>query len=248
MRVQEASGVDAWLSIVRGGPDFGESTDQLLVQLEPMLRGVLRNFVALEQDRFESELARDAVRRLQYGWIALDSTRLILRADPFGERVLTQSSVLVRDKDGCLTIRSPGLQRELESAVAAMVAEGESRPRAIQLRSDPWLDMLIVPAKRGLLAAAGTAAAIAYVHADNWSARDRESQLAELFSLTGSEAKLALALCRGKKIAEAAEEIGLSVHSARTYSKAIFAKTGARGQPDLVRIIMGSILAMAPDA
>ena len=213
-----------------------------------MLRGVLRNFVARELDRFESELAHDAVRRLQYGWIALDSSRLILRADPFGERVLSQSNLLARDKDGCLVIKSTGLQRELETAVAAMVGEGVKRPRAIQLRSDPWLDMLIVPAKQGLLAAAGTAAAIAYVHGDNWSARDREIQLSELYSLTASEAKLSLALCRGKTITEAAGEIGLTVESARTYSKSIFAKTGARGQSDLVRIIMGSILAMAPDA
>lgn len=248
MRIQEASGVDAWLSIVRGGPDFGPDVNRLMTELAPILRGVLRSFVAREQDRFAGEMARDAVERLQFGWIALDAGGMVLRADQFGEHVLANSSVIGRDKGGKLQVSPPELQREVEQIVTKMTSEPESNPRAIQLRGDPWLDMLIVPARHRLLAASGNAAVIAYVHGDNWSTQDRQAQLAQLFSLTPSEAKLALALCRGRSITEAAEEIGITVQSARTYSKSIFAKTGARGQPDLVRIIMGSILALAPGA
>ena len=48
-------------------------------------------------------------------------------------------------------------------------------------------------------------------------------------------------------IAEAAAEIGITPETAKSYSKLIYAKIGARGKPDLVRIIMGSILALSPD-
>ncbi|MFM6831502.1 MAG: helix-turn-helix transcriptional regulator [Novosphingobium sp.] len=58
---------------------------------------------------------------------------------------------------------------------------------------------------------------------------------------------MALALSRGMTIAEAAVELGLTVGSARMYSKMIYAKTGARGLPDLVRIVLRSVLAFAPD-
>lgn len=88
---------------------------------------------------------------------------------------------------------------------------------------------------------------IAYVHGDNWHAVDRHEQLAELFGLSPREAKMALALSRGMTIAEAAVELGLTVGSARMYSKMIYAKTGARGLPDLVRIVLRSVLAFAPD-
>ena len=247
MRVQEASGVDAWLSIVRSGKDFSDSVTRLLHQIAPVLRGVLRHFVAREQDRFAGEMARDAARRLQFGWIALDAEGQVISADQFGAHVLANSDVLGRDKAGRLLVKPAELQSEIEQVVAKIAAGTERQPRVLQLRGDPWLDMLIVPARHRLLAAAGTAAVIAYVHGDNWSTQDRQVQIAELFSLTPSEAKLALALCRGRTIAEAAVEIGLTVQSARTYSKSIFAKAGARGQPDLVRIIMGSILALAPD-
>lgn len=56
---------------------------------------------------------------------------------------------------------------------------------------------------------------------------------------------MALALCRGMTIAEAAVEFGVTVGTARNQTKAVYAKTGARGLPDLVRIIMRSVLAIA---
>jgi DNA-binding CsgD family transcriptional regulator len=86
---------------------------------------------------------------------------------------------------------------------------------------------------------------LCYLHADHWSSADRCGQLAQLFDLTASEARLALALSRGLSIAEAGPEVGLTVESARTYSKRIYAKTGARGQADLVRFIHRSVLAIA---
>jgi DNA-binding CsgD family transcriptional regulator len=48
-------------------------------------------------------------------------------------------------------------------------------------------------------------------------------------------------------LAEAATEFGLTIETARTYSKDLYEKTGARGQPDLVRIVLRSVLAVAPD-
>ncbi len=245
MRVQEVGGVDAWLTAVSLGGSFGPDVDELLGALAPLLRGVLHTYVAREQERFAADLTGDTVRRLQFGWIALDVGGRVVRADPFGENVLATSGVLLRDRQGRLEVRPPELQREIEAALGKLIDGGS--PRAIPLRADPWLDMLLVRASHKPLAASGAPDVIAYVHGDNWSASDRQSQLSELFALSASEARLALALCRGRSIAEAAGDAGLTEQTARTYSKAIYAKTGARGQPDLVRIVMGSILALAPE-
>jgi DNA-binding CsgD family transcriptional regulator len=86
---------------------------------------------------------------------------------------------------------------------------------------------------------------VAYVHSDPGSSADRCEQLGQLFDLTPRQASLALALSRGMSITEAAAELGLSVESARTYSKRIYAKTGARGQADLVRFVHRSVLTIA---
>ena len=59
--------------------------------------------------------------------------------------------------------------------------------------------------------------------------------LVDLFGLLPSEARLANALANGASLAEAAEQMGLTIETVRNYSKKIFAKTGTRGQADLVR-------------
>ncbi|EJU11327.1 regulatory protein LuxR, partial [Sphingomonas sp. LH128] len=107
------------------------------------------------------------------------------------------------------------------------------------------LDLLLVPSGQRMGTTQAAPAIVCYLHADNWSSADRCEQLAQLFDLAPSEARLALALSRGMSISEAAPELGLTVESARTYSKRIYAKTGARGQADLVRFIHRSVLVIA---
>jgi len=110
---------------------------------------------------------------------------------------------------------------------------------------DPWVDLLIVPAAPDLQSPAASGAAVAYIQGDNRSRSDRHEQIAELFGLLPSEARLALALSNGQSIAEAAQRLGITVETARNYSKKIYAKMGARGQSDLIRFILTSVLALS---
>jgi DNA-binding CsgD family transcriptional regulator len=245
MRVMEASGVNGWLTIARGSGDFPADDIALMATLAPYLRGALRSFVALERERFNASVAGEAIRRLDFGWFTLDAAGQVLETDSHGAHLLAHSGVLGRTAGGRLSARPKALEREIASAVQALVADPRSRPRAIILSRDPWLDMLLAPAHKGAISAKPDPAVIAYVHGDSWSSADRCEQLAELFGLTPSEARLTLALSRGMNIAEAAGELGLTVETARNYSKKIYAKLGARGQSDLVRFVMRSVLAIA---
>ena len=65
--------------------------------------------------------------------------------------------------------------------------------------------------------------------------------------VTSIEARLALALSRGMSIPEAASKLDLKVGTVRKYSKTIYAKLGARGLADLVRIVLRSVLSLAPE-
>jgi pimeloyl-ACP methyl ester carboxylesterase/DNA-binding CsgD family transcriptional regulator len=55
--------------------------------------------------------------------------------------------------------------------------------------------------------------------------------------LTAAEARLAAKLVQGLQVADAAESLGISAHTARTQLKNIFAKTGARRQGELLRLL-----------
>lgn len=248
VRVVEPRGVDGWLIIARRDKDFAEEAEAVLSEMARPLSGVLRGYVAGESDRFRSAMAAEAVRRLQCGWFLLDQSGHLLAADSFGEAILSSSGALSRNASGRLVVRPASLEREVLKNVAELADKPAARPRAISLRSDPWLDMLLVPARKRMLSDTAVPSVIAYVHGDNWHSADRCGQLSDMFELSPSEARLALALCRGKSIAEAAAELGLTLETARSYSKAIYMKTGTRGMVDLVRIVMGSVLTLAPDA
>jgi DNA-binding CsgD family transcriptional regulator len=236
MRLMEPSGVSAWITLSRRDGDFTPAADALVAALAPYLRAALGSFIALERARTKASVANEAIRRMNFGWLALDSEGRIHDTDSNGAAVLAASNPLVRGRGGKLTARAPEI---------ALSGDAHSRPRAIVLSRDPWLDMLLVATSvRGNADGLGPSI-VAYVHADGWSSADRCEQLGQLFDLIPSEARLALALSRGMSIAEAAFDLGLTVESARTYSKRIYAKTGARGQADLVRFIHRSVLAMA---
>jgi len=245
MRVIEPGGVSGWLTLTRRKGRFGAAANRLLLQLAPYLRSVLCNFLALERERTNALLAGGAIQRLDFGWIALDIGARVLEADAQGHAILQRSPALRIAPDGRLLAASGRQSREIAAAVRALVQQEQGRPRAIVLSRDPWLDMLLVPADRTTHSARSMPAVIAYVHGDSLLSADRCEQLAQMFGLLPSESRLALALARGFSIAEAAAHLGLTQQSARTYSKKIYAKMGARGQPDLVRFIHRSVLRIA---
>jgi DNA-binding CsgD family transcriptional regulator len=245
MRVMEASGVSAWLSISRRKRELDAENDALIAALAPYLRATLQSYVTLERERMTSSVANEAVRRMNFGWLTLDAEGRILDADAHGENMLEESKVLMRGRGAKLAARDVAVGRDIAAGVKALVADRHSRPRAIVLSREPWLDMLLVKANVSCAATRPVPTLVAYIHSDRWSSADRCEQLGQLFDLTPRQARLALALSRGMTIAEAANELGLSVESARTYSKRIYLKTGARGQADLVRYIYRSVLTIA---
>ena len=60
--------------------------------------------------------------------------------------------------------------------------------------------------------------------------------------ITRSEARFALKLADGLSIAEAAETLGLTLETARNYSKQIYSKMDLRGQTDLIRVLENSVI------
>ena len=90
----------------------------------------------------------------------------------------------------------------------------------------------------------GKAVAVVYFRGDQSSSADRCQQLIDMFKLTQSEARFAWSIAQGLSIAEAAEKHGLTIESARNYSKKVYAKTGAKGQVDFMRRVLTSVVAL----
>lgn len=243
VRVAEASGVNAWLCC--GGKHLSASVTALLTALAPHLRIAMRSFVALERERLRSSLASEAFGRLNFGWLTLDAQCRILDMTAHVDQLFQRNSLLRRGRYDRLTPALPELDRELTALVKRFAQDAHARPHAINLSRDPRIDMLVAPFRGGSVAAGGAPVAIVYLSGDRSSQADRCEQLVDLFGLLPSEARLAWEIAQGIPIAEAAANLNLTVETARNYSKKIYAKMGARGQAELVRIILSSVLAIA---
>lgn len=249
VRIAEPGGVEAWLTIA-GNRDFRAADTALIANLVPHVRIALRSFIALERERFHSSVASHAFGRLNFGWITLDAQCRIIDMTPNMEQLFQRTGILRRGRYDRLVPASPAVDREVSALVKDFAQGTAGQPRAINLSRDPWMDMLVTPVQRptisGALTPVGIApAAIAYVSGDRRSQADRHEQLVSLFGLLPSEARLAWQLAQGTSIADAAAMVGIAEETARSYSKKIYAKTGARGQPELVRIVLTSVLAIA---
>jgi len=103
------------------------------------------------------------------------------------------------------------------------------------------LDVLVAPVRSSFLASLDQQAVVVVFVADP---EDRIGTPVEIVAcylgLTFSEAKLVLALAQGKTLQEAADEFGISAHTALTQRKSAMAKTGVRRQSELVRLVLSS--------
>ena len=243
VRITGAGGTNAWLTIV-AEQDFTAAAGSLLSRIVLHFRIALNGLIELERERLRSSISSEAMGRLNFGWLTLDVRCRIVDTTPNVEQIFRRTTLMRRGRYDRLTFASVAIDREVTALVKAFAAGGESRPRAFQLSRDPWMDIFVAPVPERLLTPGSTSAAIVYVSGDLWSRADRCDQLVDLFGLLPSEAALAWAIAQGRSIAEAAQELGITVETARNYSKKIYSKTGAGGQAELVRIIFTSVLAI----
>lgn len=69
--------------------------------------------------------------------------------------------------------------------------------------------------------------------------------LQQQFDLTPAQARLAAALAAGDSLEDYARHAGVTVNTARTTLKSVFARTGCRRQAELVLMLTGSVAALS---
>jgi len=243
MRVAEPNGGQIWISLGRKKSDFSASDGALLGSLANHLAIAAGTHCELERQRLKAGISADAIMRLNFGWFMLDASGRIIDMSEQAEALVHEAQTLRKSPDGRLIAESTDAQGILRKFLQRRQA-GESLVRTVHLSDEPWLDMLLTNPPADLPSALKPLA-IAFVHGERSSSAERTQHLANLFGLTLQEARLALHISHGVTIREAANMLGLTHETTRLYSKRIYAKTGTRGQADLVRLILASIVALA---
>ena len=173
----------------------------------------------------------------ELGVIAVDDALTILHMNSQAAEVLRSSSLVRSGTQGKLVIDpSP------DGLAGFLTPPTKQVPRSHQSfsleRDGEKLSLLIrrVPQK-----ANGTPTFMVVLVDPNQQKPPAIDDLMDLFGLTRSEAKLTQKLAEGLALDQAAELVGISHSSARTYLKTIFSKTGVNRQPQLMKTVLSSI-------
>jgi len=193
--------------------------------------------LAIERAAAQEALDRGGMATL----VALRDGRLI-HADRRAERLLREGDA-VRCVDGRVvtphrtaTDRHSELIRGAVDA-AAGAAETSGGPMLIPRQDRLPLTILVAPFRLARNSpGAATQAAILFIRDPEASTPSVEA-IQALFGATRAEAAVAAALAGGKSIDEFAASQRISLNTARTHLKSIFAKTGTRRQAQLVALL-----------
>jgi DNA-binding CsgD family transcriptional regulator/PAS domain-containing protein len=265
LRVSAGGAADAWLVLVREREDFSGSAVAVLDAVAVHLAAGLRTLAVLCEQRLQTALATAALGRLGVGQLAFDGEGRVMACDPLAEAMLT----LVPEPGGRagrrLQLRADAARR-IDAACQALAADTQAPGQVIRIDEARAIDLLLRRSDLVLAEPGARPAVIGVLRTDSLctdvlrtdslctdvlrndareAARAAIRTLAARHGLSANEAALAHALSQGERLAEAGARLNLTVETARNYSKRIYAKTGARGQADLVRIVLTGLAPLA---
>lgn len=228
----------AVLAVQKTGPDFRAIDAARLSGLLPYLGQVLASWQALAQERARQALDAQVGTALGGGWMVLSEGGSVLEMAAQTRDWLRGFPALRLLANGRLDFRDEEIAQQFRHALT--VAQTGGAVPALRLGGDPPAEMVIragtSAGKRvvlGLLRHLRPARALAV------------EQVAAVSDLSRSEARLALLLCDGATLAEAAVALGWTLETARSCSKQIFARMGVSGQPAVLRRMLGGALWLA---
>ena len=248
VRLRQEGQFSTFLTVSRSRKmgDFAKEELCAAHQLTPHLQRALQvhhhlHTITEERDALDQSLSSIGTAAI---FVTMDGR--VRFANLAAEQILRcEDTLFVRH--GLLQASTPGntnaLHYLIKKAAGAAVGLDENGGGVLALRSACRdLHVLVCPMPRRNSDRLGyslpTALVLVSDPADDLSLR--ASDLIPLYGLTGAEAKLAGALCRGMTLDECARDGGISLNTAKTQLRSIFRKTGWRRQSDLTRGVLAN--------
>jgi DNA-binding NarL/FixJ family response regulator len=189
----------------------------------------------------KANLGLAALNRLPTGIVVVNAQAAVLFMNSRGAEYLADSDGLGMGHTGVVRTKRPQETVELHRLIKVSVEGGEdSVAHALSItreNNDRPLSVVVapLPAETG----SGRVAVILVSDVERQPLPSLDT-VSKLFDLTDAEARLALILSEGLRIEDAAERLGITVNSARTYLKRVFSKTDVTRQAELVRLILAA--------
>jgi DNA-binding CsgD family transcriptional regulator len=205
----------------------------------------------LAENRRHQALA-DAIDRFPTGVSLLDARGHLLLANRGARQIFAQNDGIALDGT---SVRALGpsddaaLRRAIAGAVEAAVAGRmiESAVLSVARRSGrrPYVVLAGPLRPHSGDPTATDAVVVLYVADLEQGVLRRREVLRELYGLTEAETQLVELLCQGSSLDEAAGARGVTLNTARSQLKQVFAKTHTSRQSELVRLVISGVASIA---
>lgn len=238
--VAQGAGGQMLVLASRSGSDFRAVDSVLLSGLGRQIAQALALWRALRAERARAVLEARARAALGVGWLVLSPSGRVLAAGPGPTEDLCRRAGLWLRGDGWLGFEDEGGAARLRMALAPALSQPE--PVAVEC-ADPALALCL---ERG--GAPGEPALILWLRARPLARALPVAGLARGLGVTPAEARLAACLADGLSLTEAATALGWTIETARSTSKAVYAKLGTSGQTGVALAVQGAALWLAEAA
>jgi DNA-binding CsgD family transcriptional regulator len=220
------------------------STRARMQLIVPHLRRAILIGKVIDLKTAASDSLADTVDGISAAMFLVDESARIVHANASGHAMLAEGSLL-RAAGGKLLPRDPSAEQALNE-VCAMAERGDAavgaKGIAIPLMASEGTRYVahVLPLTSGARRQAGAtyaAAAAVFVHKAALDAPSPPEVIRKLYKLTPTEMRVLLAMMQVGAAAEVAEILGIAESTVRTHLLRLFAKTGAKRQSDLIKLV-----------
>jgi len=204
----------------------------------------VRRAIDIHRRLYGVQLQRDGTVRaldaLEVGIALTDRRGRVMFANRVAEKILRRGSGLTLIRDKLRAARPDDAQRlaaliEGAAGTSLGIGDGPGGMLALPTATGRPLTVLVSPCPRlGLL----EPAAIVFMSEPPGSMHIEERHIVRQYGLTQAEARLLRALVEGQRLKDYADDAGITLNTAKTHLKQVFAKTGSKRQTDLVRMFV----------
>ncbi|MFC4126736.1 helix-turn-helix transcriptional regulator [Nocardia rhizosphaerae] len=212
----------------------------LLRALVPHLRGALRTQSRLVELSRERAFALATLEKAHYGILIVTADAALVFANSMAERITARGDGLAVDPSGRLRARGSAAHTRLRRLIDLAAADADGGGNVAIARPSGARPLIVrVSPLDGLSGDGPWHRAVLLLLVD--PEHDPEPQpeaLHDLYGLTEAETLVALGVLRGDGLPAVADQLSVSVFTARTHLQHIFAKTKTHRQAELVRLLL----------
>lgn len=224
--------------IVQRPADRGEFSPDETSMMRTLMPHIARAMRQEESSRLLHDRQTAVHRQKQGALLLLDGQKNVVFLSVEAERQLSQSSAVGLD-EGRLRLSGRRKQAELDALIRQCFERKHTDMISVMDSAQEVMRLLVStvqPRDEKLFQSHGLVAV--FLVGDVTDESSEEEVIGQWLGLTESESRIASLIAQGRRPADIASDIELSVHTVRHHIKNIYRKTGAHSQSQLTALVL----------